>query len=167
MKWGWWTWEKNIEEWLRKRKPMMGKGRKQRVHQLINHAKWWRLRFSLAEHNENHELELQGVWEPSCRYSPLSLGEGTSSQCFVSDGNKKNSGWDKNVQAELRYDNFLAVCCVHRAGGLAMLWKNEVNLDIQTYSLNHIDARIMTDPQAPWRITGFYGKPEEQRKQES
>ena len=73
----------------------------------------------------------------------------------------------KKVQADLRYDNLLVAPCVHRAGGLAMHWKNGVNLDIQTYSLNHIDARIMTNPHAPWRIIGFYGKLEERRKQES
>ncbi|KAK9998304.1 hypothetical protein SO802_017907 [Lithocarpus litseifolius] len=45
--------------------------------------------------------------------------------------------------------------------------KKDVSLDIQTYSLNHIDARIMTDLNSPWRLTGFYGRPEEHRKHES
>lgn len=68
----------------------------------------------------------------------------------------------RQIQADIRYDNLLVVPCVHRAGGLAMLWKNEANLDIQTYSLNHIDACIMIDPHSPWRLTGFYGRPKEQ-----
>ena len=73
----------------------------------------------------------------------------------------------RKIQGELRYDSMLAVLCVHRAGGLAMLWKEEVSLHVQTYSLNHIDARIMTDPNSPWRIIGFYGRPEDHRKHES
>jgi len=73
----------------------------------------------------------------------------------------------RKVQADLRYDNLLAVPCVRRASGLAMLWKDEVRLDVQTFSLNHIDAHILTDQNSPWRLTGFYGKLEEQRKHES
>ena len=73
----------------------------------------------------------------------------------------------KKIQADLHYDSMLAIPCVRKAGGLAMLWKDDVDLHVQTYSLNHIDARIMTDPSSPWRLTGFYGRPEEHRKHES
>ena len=55
----------------------------------------------------------------------------------------------KKIQADLRYDNMLVVPCIHRASALAMLWKEEVNLHIQTYSHNHIDAHIMIDPNTP------------------
>ena len=60
----------------------------------------------------------------------------------------------------------LAVPCLGRRGGLAMLWKNEMDLHIQTYTKNHIDALIMSNQNSPWRITGFYGKPEEQLRHE-
>lgn len=61
----------------------------------------------------------------------------------------------KKIQADLRYDNMLAIPCIHRASGLAMLQKEDVNLHVQTYSINHIDACIITDPNTPWRLTGF------------
>ena len=73
----------------------------------------------------------------------------------------------KDIQADLHYDSMLAITCVCRVGGLAMLWKAEVELHVQTYSLNHIDAHIVTDPSSPRRFTGFYGTPEEHRKHES
>ena len=73
----------------------------------------------------------------------------------------------KKIQEDLRYNAMLAVPCIRRTGGLAMLWKSEVSLDIQTYSLNHIDTHILNDPSTPWRLTGFYGKPEDHRKHES
>ena len=38
----------------------------------------------------------------------------------------------------------LAVPCLGRRGGLAKLWKEEVDLNIQTYNQNHIDALIRT-----------------------
>ena len=37
----------------------------------------------------------------------------------------------KKIKKDLRYDGMLAVPCVWRARGLAMLWKSEVALDIQ------------------------------------
>lgn len=37
------------------------------------------------------------------------------------------------VQDDLRYQSMLAVPSIQRSGGLAMLWKEEVNLHIQTY----------------------------------
>jgi len=43
----------------------------------------------------------------------------------------------------------LAVPYVRRAGGLAMLWKEDINLHVQTYSFNHIDAHVMTNPNSP------------------
>ena len=46
----------------------------------------------------------------------------------------------KKIQANLHYDSMIAVLCVRRAGGLAVLWKANVELHVQTYSQNHIDA---------------------------
>ena len=68
----------------------------------------------------------------------------------------------RSIQADLPYNAMLAVPCLGRRGGLAMLWKEEeVNLHIQTYTQNHIDALVLTDPTKPWRIIGFYGRPKE------
>ena len=46
----------------------------------------------------------------------------------------------KTIQADLHYDFMLVVPYVRRAGGLSMLWKAGVDLHVQTFSLNHIDA---------------------------
>ena len=54
---------------------------------------------------------------------------------------------------------------VHRSGGLALLSMEEVELHVQTYSPNHIDS-LITSQNSFWRFTGFYGRPEEQRKHE-
>ena len=73
----------------------------------------------------------------------------------------------KQIQSDLRYSAMLAVPCVRRAGGLAMLWREEkVDLHVQTYSMNHIEAHV-PNGQNPWRITGFYGHLEHHRKHES
>ena len=49
-----------------------------------------RLMLSLAESNNRVKLELLGAWEPTCSECPLSLGERTSSQSFLSYGDETN-----------------------------------------------------------------------------
>ena len=74
----------------------------------------------------------------------------------------------KLIQVELHYDGMFAVPCIHRAGGLAIFWKEQrVDLHVQNYTQNHIGAHFRTNPSTPWRITGFYGRVEEYRKHES
>lgn len=46
------------------------------------------------------------------------------------------------------------------SGGLALLWRKEITMDIQSYSGRHIDAIVTNDSGFKWRITGFYGNPE-------
>ncbi|KAK9992170.1 hypothetical protein SO802_027155 [Lithocarpus litseifolius] len=65
------------------------------------------------------------------------------------------------IKAELDFPSMLVVPSVRRSGGLALLWKNEVVVDTQTYSPNHIDAHVSSPIQALWRLTGVYGHPEE------
>lgn len=53
----------------------------------------------------------------------------------------------------------------NRSGGLGLLWDEEIKVDLLSFSLNHVDVKIndvMEDK--TWRFTGFYGYPEESRK---
>ena len=67
----------------------------------------------------------------------------------------------RRVQADLPYHYMLAIPNEQRRGGLALLWKEDVKLHIQTYSPNHIDALIFNESNPLWRLTSFYGRPEE------
>ena len=52
-------------------------------------------------------------------------------------------------------------------GGLALHWKaDEVTIDTQTYSPNHIDTRVHTYDSL-WRLTGIYQHSEEELKGET
>ena len=73
----------------------------------------------------------------------------------------------RQVQRESHYDSMLAVPCLGRKGGLAIMWNEDVDLHIQTYTQNHIDTLILIDHNSPWRIIGFNGKPEEQLQHET
>lgn len=80
----------------------------------------------------------------------LSPGEGKSLQrFFFLMETKQIVDKMRKIQPDLQYDSMLAISCLRRASGLAMLWKAYVDLHVQTYSLNHIDARIMIDPSSP------------------
>ncbi|XVE50985.1 hypothetical protein DITRI_Ditri02bG0000900 [Diplodiscus trichospermus] len=72
------------------------------------------------------------------------------------------------LRIKLGFDCCLAVDCIGRAGGLALLWANDVNLEIKSYSISHIDAVIDdTHKNFKWRLTGFYGEPEAVRRVQS
>ena len=70
----------------------------------------------------------------------------------------------KQIQASLPYRCMFVVPTIRRSGGLALLWMEEIDLHVQTFTLNHIDALIMDGLANPWRLTGFYGWLEDQRK---
>ena len=65
------------------------------------------------------------------------------------------------------FANGLVIPSHGRSGGLALLWRKEVNVDVQSFSDRHIDAIVTEDRGFKWRITGFYGNPEVHRRKES
>ena len=67
----------------------------------------------------------------------------------------------ERIKCRLGLANGLNVPCVGQKGGLALLWAREVDLEIKSYSQNHVDAVINdVDHSFKWRLTGFYGHPE-------
>ena len=64
----------------------------------------------------------------------------------------------KMLKVKLGYDNVFAVNCVGHNGGLDLLWREEVCMDIQNYSKSHINAKVkIGEHMHPWKYTGFYG----------
>ena len=71
----------------------------------------------------------------------------------------------KNI---IRMANGLIIPYIGQSGGLALLWAREVDLEIKSFSKNHIDATITEHSNNfKWRLTGFYGHPETHRRYES
>lgn len=72
------------------------------------------------------------------------------------------------IRTKVGFDNMFTVDCSGRSGGLALLWKKELNLTIVNHSRNFIDATINSvSSSSLWRYTGFYGCPERHRHVES
>ncbi|KAG4109651.1 hypothetical protein ERO13_1Z049387v2 [Gossypium hirsutum] len=63
----------------------------------------------------------------------------------------------RRVQNNCRLQNALAVNSEGRSGGLAMIWKDGMNVAIQNYSKHHIDSLIKLEGDKTLRVTGFYG----------
>lgn len=72
------------------------------------------------------------------------------------------------VKKKLKFDHVLAVDCEgkgrKRRGGLALLWKQDINIQLTTVLLNHIDVVVRDIRREEWGFTSIYGFPEEENK---
>ena len=67
----------------------------------------------------------------------------------------------ESIKLEFGFSSMLVVSSERRRGGLAMLWKLDVVIDTQTYSLHRIDVQVLVLSTQPWRLTGIYSYSEE------
>lgn len=61
----------------------------------------------------------------------------------------------------------LVVDYVGRGRGLALMWKEDLGIEIQNYSQRHINAIVKQANGIPWTFTGFYGHPEAHKRTEA
>ena len=48
---------------------------------------------------------------------------------------------------------------INRGGGLALYWWSSIDVNVDNFSKNHIDAIINKGKDDDWRFTSFYGEP--------
>ena len=65
----------------------------------------------------------------------------------------------ERVGRKVHFTNLFFVPRVNTGGGLALYWKSEIVVDVQTFSNLHIDVIINQGADDTWRFTGFYGDP--------
>ncbi|KAK6119801.1 hypothetical protein DH2020_046456 [Rehmannia glutinosa] len=63
------------------------------------------------------------------------------------------------LKENLGFSNGVVVESVGNSGGLALLWKEEVNLSVKLMGRFFVDSVIQSDG-GQWRFTGFYGNPD-------
>ena len=73
----------------------------------------------------------------------------------------------EKVGRKIKYPNLFVVPHVNTRGGLALFWKCDFNVDVQSFSVNHIDAIINHGVDDAWPFTGFYGEPETANRENS
>jgi len=67
----------------------------------------------------------------------------------------------------LEFENLFFVERNNRGGGLALYWRNSIDLNIETFSKYHIDAIINKGKADAWRMTEFYGEPMTHKRSEA
>lgn len=73
-----------------------------------------------------------------------------------------------NKKYTLRFTEGLVVGSIGSKGGLALLWKKDVMVDVQMFGPWHIDADLGgNDGSRRWRFMGFYGQPKTSRREET
>ena len=75
-----------------------------------------------------------------------------------------NEDYLEVLRCNLQVSNKLVVQNNKKGGGLALLWNDDLDVSIKSYSNNHIDAVINEGKPDAWRLTGVYGAPETQNR---
>lgn len=68
------------------------------------------------------------------------------------------------IQMKLGFEGMFVVEPVGRSGGLAMLWRDTVDIVLKSWSQNLIDVEAKTDSVTSWWLTGIYGEPVRARR---
>ena len=63
----------------------------------------------------------------------------------------------ERVRIALGFEGMVVVEAQGHSGGLALLWKNNEDAQLLSYSKNHIDITISSKDHPSHRITGIYG----------
>lgn len=71
---------------------------------------------------------------------------------------------DGDVKKNLNFENGFIVVCSGFRGGLALLWKQGLDLDIQSYTNWHISANTKIED-IQCQVTGFYGHPDTSKRE--
>ena len=73
----------------------------------------------------------------------------------------------ERVGRKIHYTNLFFVPRVNIGAGLALYWKSETEVDVQTFSNCHIDAISNQGVDDTWRFMGFYGEPDTTSREHS
>jgi len=74
----------------------------------------------------------------------------------------------KKLQSLCSSLGFEGLFSVDPVGGLGLFWRDGGIVDIHSYSLHHINAKVsLADSNGVWAFTGFYGYPDQTQRDES
>ncbi|XP_031116377.1 uncharacterized protein LOC116020030 [Ipomoea triloba] len=73
----------------------------------------------------------------------------------------------KRLRIKLGFEGLFYVEGVGLSGGLVLFWKKNNTARLISFSKNHVDVEVSLAGFGVWRMTGFYGFPERNRRSES
>ena len=71
------------------------------------------------------------------------------------------------ISKSLGFDGLITVDAQGRSGGLALIWKEKDNVELRSFSRNHIDVEIAVEGKVRWRLTGVYGEPDQSQRRKT
>ncbi|XP_060965639.1 uncharacterized protein LOC115713676 [Cannabis sativa] len=72
---------------------------------------------------------------------------------------KLSAGRGMHLKHKLRFDSVLEVPRQGLGGGILLFWKYSIDVNVITYSLNHVDCIINNFNGKDWHFSGYYGSP--------
>ncbi|KAG4109648.1 hypothetical protein ERO13_1Z049493v2 [Gossypium hirsutum] len=80
---------------------------------------------------------------------------------------KINSNRFQRIRSICRMEGCLAVDSAGKGGGLALLWRDGLDVSVQNYSNFHIDSLVRPENEDVLRFTGFYGQTASRSRQQA
>ena len=85
---------------------------------------------------------------------------------FLSETKLKKKRMEK-FRNMLGMQGMIAKDCDGKSGGLAMFWKRGVDVGLRWMGRMHIDVNITETDGFKWRLTGIYGEPRQDKREET
>ena len=79
--------------------------------------------------------------------------------CFLMETKLDKEGLEKFC-GDLPFPNKIVVKQPNSGGGLALMWKRVVQMELINYTANHILMKVKEEDGQEWIFIGFYGWPE-------
>ncbi|KAK1382242.1 Endonuclease/exonuclease/phosphatase family protein [Heracleum sosnowskyi] len=80
---------------------------------------------------------------------------------------KDNKGKMESLRRALQFDGLISVDSQGKSGGLALLWKVKDQIQLRSWSRNHIDVEVKVDGKQAWRLSGIYGEPNRNQRRKT
>lgn len=71
------------------------------------------------------------------------------------------------IRVKLGFEDCFVVEATGKSGGLMLLWTNNVESTLLSYSISHMDVIVSINDGCPCRLTDFYGAPEVSQRHNS
>ncbi|XP_075660062.1 uncharacterized protein LOC142629896 [Castanea sativa] len=109
----------------------------------------------------------QGLGNPwTSRNLRKIMREQTPNVCFFMETRLDKEGFEK-LYDNLPFPNWIIAKNLDSGGGIALIWKNEVSLEVINFTAKYILAKVVEDDGFVWFMTGCYGWPETNQREKS